>query len=350
MARVLVGMSGGVDSSVAVALLLEQGHEVVGATLRLGIAEIHGRPCCGEDGVAEARRVAGLLGVQHTVVDVAEAFEREVVTPFVEEYATGRTPNPCVVCNERVKFAALLARADALGCDFVATGHYARVVTTPAGSRLVARAADRGKDQSYFLYRLSDDALARTLFPLGGMRKPEVRARAGALGLPVAERAESQEVCFADDHVALVAARRPDAVRPGPIETRAGERVGSHAGIARYTVGQRKGLGIGGPGGPWRVIALDAARNVVVVGSPESLLARRFVLRDAVWRASDATARCSAVLRYRARPLPCEARSEGGAVMVTLDEPHEATAPGQSVVLYEDDAVLGGGVLERWEP
>lgn len=350
MARVLVGMSGGVDSSVAAALLLDQGHEVIGATLRLGIAEIHGRACCGEEGIAEARRVACALGIRHVVVDVAEAFERDVVTPFVEEYAAGRTPNPCVVCNERVKFAALLARSDALGCGFVATGHYARVVTTSEGSSLVARAADRAKDQSYFLYRLSDEALARSLFPLGGMRKSEVRARAAALGLPVAERAESQEICFVEDHVALVAARRPDAMRPGAIETRAGELVGSHAGIARYTVGQRKGLGIGGPGGPWRVCALDAERNVVIVGPPEALFARRLVLRDVVWRASDATARCSAVLRYRARPLLCEARVEDGAIAVTLDEPHEATAPGQSVVLYEDDAVIGGGVLERWEP
>lgn len=350
MARVLVGMSGGVDSSVAAALLLDQGHEVVGATLRLGIDEIHGRACCGEEAAVEARRVAAALGIQHTVVDVAEAFEREVVTPFVEEYASGRTPNPCVVCNERVKFAALLARADALGCDLIATGHYARVVASADGSRLVARAADRSKDQSYFLYRLPDEVLARALFPLGEMRKPEVRARAAALGLPVAERPESQEVCFTGDHAALVAARRPDAARPGAIETRAGELVGTHCGVARYTVGQRKGLGIGGPGGPWRVCAVEADRNVVVVGPPDALLARRLVLSDTVWRTPQRSLRCSAVLRYRAQPVPCEASVQDHAIVVTLDAPRETTAPGQSVVLYEDDAVVGGGVLERWEP
>lgn len=323
---------------------------MIGATLRLGIDEIHGRECCGEEAVVDARGVAARLGIQHVVVDVSQDFEARVVSPFVDAYAAGRTPNPCVVCNERVKFAALLARAEALECDLVATGHYARIVTAPDGSLLVARGLDRDKDQSYFLYRLSDAALARTLFPLGGLRKSEVRAHAASLGLPVAVRPESQEVCFTDDHVALVAARRPDALRPGTIETRTGELLGAHAGIARYTVGQRKGLGIGGPGGPWRVCAVDAERNVVLVGPPESLLARRFVLREPVWRYSRATAECSAVLRYRARPLPCEARFESGSVVVTLDGPHEATAPGQSVVLYEGDAVIGGGVLERWEP
>jgi tRNA-specific 2-thiouridylase len=349
MARVLVGMSGGVDSAVAALLLLEQGHDVVGATLRLGVAELHGRQCCGEEAAIEARRVAGALGIQHVTVDVASRFAAEVVEPFADAYASGLTPNPCVVCNERVKFAALIERADALGCDEVATGHYARIVPGPDGRARVARGFDAGKDQSYFLYRLNPATLARTRFPLGGITKSEVRKAAAEAGLPVADRAESQEVCFADDHVALVARLRPEALRPGPIETSDGTVVGTHVGIARYTVGQRKGIGIGGPGGPWRVVAVHAERNAVVVGAPESLRARRLVLSDAVWRATSAAVRCSAVLRYRARPVACEAHQDGERIVVELGSASEATAPGQSVVLYEGDAVLGGGMLERWE-
>lgn len=349
MSRVLVGMSGGVDSSVAALLLLKQGHEVIGATLRLGVADLHGRQCCGEEAALEARRVADVLCIPHVVVDVAARFAYDVAEPFAEEYARGRTPNPCVVCNERVKFAALVERANALGCDEVATGHYARIVSGPDGRQLVARGADATKDQSYFLYRLDPATLARVRFPLGEMTKAQVRRVAAEAGLAVAERAESQEVCFADDHVALIERMRPEATRPGPIQTVDGAVVGTHAGIARYTVGQRKGIGIGGAGGPRRVIAINAERGAVIVGSPEDLLARWLVLSDAVWRLPGAEARCAAVLRYRARPLPCEARFDGANITVVLDEPNETTAPGQSVVLYDGDAVIGGGVLERWE-
>jgi tRNA-specific 2-thiouridylase len=342
-------MSGGVDSAVAALLLLEQGHDVVGATLRLGIAKLHGRQCCGEEAAIEARRVAGELGIQHVTVDVADIFAAEVVEPFADAYARGLTPNPCVVCNERVKFAALIERADALGCDEVATGHYARVVTGPDGRPSIARGADAAKDQSYFLYRLDAATLARVRFPLGDLTKGEVRRSAARAGLPVAARDESQEVCFADDHVALVARLRPEALRPGPIETSDGTVVGAHAGIARYTVGQRKGIGIGGPGGPWRVVAIDAERNAVIVGASASLLARRFVLSDAVWRPTSAAVRCFAVQRYRARPAACEARYDGSRIVIELEEPCETTAPGQSVVLYDGAVVLGGGVLERWD-
>lgn len=346
----LVGMSGGVDSSVAALLLREQGHDVVGATLRLGIAELHGRQCCGEEASLEARRVASALGIEHVTIDVAARFASAVVEPFVDDYACGRTPNPCVVCNERVKFAALLERADALGCDRVATGHYARVIEDPDGLPLVARGKDAAKDQSYFLYRLGPLTLSRVLFPLGGMTKDEVRRVAMQAGLPVADREESQEICFADDYVALVARMRPDALAPGPIETQEGQVVGEHGGIARYTVGQRKGIGIGGPGGPRRVVSIDAQRNAVVVGGRDALLARRLVLSDPVWRSAESTLRCSAVVRYRARPVSCEARFDGERIAVELAAAHETTAPGQSVVLYDGDAVVGGGVLERWEP
>lgn len=349
MLRVLVGLSGGVDSSVTALLLLEQGHDVIGVTLRLGIAELHGRRCCGEEAAIEARRVASALGIPHITVDVASRFAAEVVGPFAEAYARGRTPNPCVVCNERVKFAALIERADVLGCHEVATGHYARVVAGPAGRPCIARGTDATKDQSYFLYRINPMTLSRVRFPLGGLTKSEVRRIAAQAGLSVADREESQEVCFADDHVSLVARLRPEAVRPGAIETSDGRVVGTHAGVARYTVGQRKGIGIGGPGGPWRVVAVDAARNAVVVGPSDSLLARRFVLSDTVWRSESAIVRCAAVLRYRARPAACEAHHDGERIVVELDRPCETTAPGQSVVLYQDDVVIGGGVMERWE-
>lgn len=345
MARIALGMSGGVDSSVAAAALLDEGHEVLGVTLRLGLAGIRGRSCCGEEEALLARHSCAALGIQHTVLDVAETFAASVTGPVVDAYARGETPNPCVICNEHVKFPLLLERARALGCDTIATGHYARLLPGDAGSPLVGRGTDREKDQSYFLYRVPPAALEHTHFPIGGLTKSQVRQRAERLGLPAAFRPDSQDVCFTDDHAALVERVRPQAVREGPIVTLNGARVGTHRGIARYTVGQRKGLGIGGAGAPWRVVAIDAATATVIVGRAQDLLRDRLVLTSPVWRLSGTEAAVEVMLRYRGTPVMATAHHVDGRITLELASPVETTAPGQSVVLYRSDAVVGGGLL-----
>src|SRR5659263_719932 len=268
--RIAVAMSGGVDSSVAAALVLEAGRDVLGVTMRLGLAELADRACCGEEEVLLARRVCDALGIQHVVLDMAAEFAAEVVEPFCASYAAGLTPNPCVRCNERIKFGAFLDRARRLGADTLATGHYARIVHDE-GRAWLERGVDRRKDQTYFLYRVPPKTLAILEFPLGDLTKPVVRALAEARSLPTAARRESQEVCFTDDHAAFVTARRPEAGMPGPIEGSTGMVLGAHRGIARYTVGQRKGLGLGGPEGPYRVVRIDARRNAVIVGASDAL-------------------------------------------------------------------------------
>ena len=344
MTRTAVAMSGGVDSSVAAALLVEAGRDVFGVTMRLGLAEIAGRQCCGEEEVLLARRVCDLLGIQHVVLDMAEVFDREVVRPFSDAYAAGLTPNPCVRCNERVKLGAFVERARRLGADELATGHYARVVREE-GTSWLERAADATKDQSYFLYRVAPDVLGRLSFPLGDLTKAEVRKRAHELGLPTAARRDSQEVCFADDHVALVAAAHPEAVTPGPILDESGRILGTHRGIARYTVGQRKGLGIGGPEGPYAVLALDTERRALVVGPPVRLERGEVRLADALWRL-EGPATVGAQIRYRARPAEATVTPRGpDALDVRFAAPVRGLAPGQSVVLYRGTRVVGGGVV-----
>ena len=343
MTRIAVGLSGGVDSSVAAAILLEQGHDLLGVTLRLGIAELHGRSCCGEKEALLARRACDVLGIQHTVVNVASAFAKDVVGPFAEAYARGETPNPCIACNEHVKLPLLLDRARSHGCEAVATGHYAQISSdeTP----LLMRALDRDKDQSYFLYRVPSRVLGQAVFPLGRLTKREVREYARARGLPSADRAESQDVCFTDDHVALVERIDPGAVRPGPITTQDGVVLGEHRGLAYYTVGQRKKLGLGDVGGPWQVIMLDAERNVVIVGRKASLFRRRFTLRDVIWHASTQEIHAEAVIRYGASHQAAVARLEGEYIDLVFDSDVETTAPGQSIVLYQGEVIVGGGVV-----
>ena len=249
MARVFVAMSGGVDSSVTAALLLEQGHEVTGVTMQLWPSSEDEGGCCSVSAVRDARRVCDLLGIPHYTLNFRDAFERDVVAPFADEYAAGRTPNPCIACNDRLKFADLLAKVSAQGADYLATGHYARIVRDSSGAPWLARGRDPGKDQSYFLYRLTRAQMEHTLFPLGELHKADVRAAAERLGLHVAEKPDSQEVCFAagGEHAAVVGARRPEAVVPGDIVDLDGCVVGRHEGIANYTVGQRKGLGVAAP-------------------------------------------------------------------------------------------------------
>ncbi|TLM82786.1 MAG: tRNA 2-thiouridine(34) synthase MnmA, partial [Actinobacteria bacterium] len=249
VARVFVAMSGGVDSSVAAALLLEQGHDVTGVTMQLWPSSDDEGGCCSVSAVRDARRVCDLLGIPHYSLNYRDTFEREVVQPFADDYAAGRTPNPCIVRNDRVKFSDLLAKVMAQGAEYLATGHYARIVTREDGLRRLARGLDPAKDQSYFLYRLTDAQMAHTLFPVGELHKDDVRAIAGRFGLSVAEKPESQDICFAgaDGYGAVVGARAPGAFTPGDIVHVDGRVVGRHVGLGRYTIGQRKALCVASP-------------------------------------------------------------------------------------------------------
>lgn len=331
---------------MAAAILAEQGRDVFGVTMRLGLAEIAARPCCGEEEVALARRVCAHLGIPHVVIDMAADFHAEVVEPFADAYAAGLTPNPCVRCNERIKFGAFAERVRALGATMLATGHYARLARD-GGEVWLTRAADRTKDQSYFLYRVSPNTLAMLEFPLGDLTKTEVRSMAAERGLPTAERRESQEVCFTDDHVAFVADRHPGALEPGPIETADGTALGTHRGIARYTVGQRKRLGVGGPEGPYRVVRIDAARRAVVVAPETDAHTGRVTLAQPVWRLGSEPVHVLAQIRYRSAPCPAMAELTPEGLKVEFDTPADPLAPGQSVVLYAEDHVVGGGIIWR---
>lgn len=346
MARVFVAMSGGVDSSVAAALLLEAGHDVTGVTMQIWPSSDAEDGCCSVSAVRDARRVCDLLGIAHYQLNYREAFEREVVAPFCDEYAAGRTPNPCVVCNDRIKFSDLLAAVSAQGADLLATGHYARIERDASGTPWLATGCDSGKDQSYFLYRLTRARMEHVLFPVGELRKTEVRAIAERFGLPTARKAESQEACFAadGDYVRVVADRVAGALEPGEIVDTSGRVLGRHEGVARFTVGQRKGLRIGGSGEPLYVVAIDPERRRVVAGTREKLRVSRVEAGDVIWRGSpDAEVR--AAVRYRMEPRPARARHAAGRLTVEFAEPLYGVAPGQSVVCYEGDRVLGGGVI-----
>jgi tRNA-specific 2-thiouridylase len=347
---VLVAMSGGVDSSVAAALLVREGYDVVGVTMKLfhDGGEVPDKPCCSLDSVNDARRVAEHLGIPHYVLNLQDRFGRDVVADFVAEYAAGRTPIPCVRCNTFTKFHDLLHKADAIDAAFVATGHYARM----ADGRL-QRGLDEAKDQTYFLWGIERAVLARMLLPVGGMTKEETRAMARELGLITAEKAESQEICFVPDgdYVKVLERELPadaPALTPGPIVTADGTVVGQHDGFARYTVGQRRGLP-GGSSEPMFVIALRPADRAVVIGPREALLGRGLVAREVNWLVSAPPAIGAAVqvrIRHRAAPVPgtVVSRTED-TIEVALDAPVHAISPGQSVVFYDGMTVLGGGVI-----
>lgn len=356
MARLVVGMSGGVDSSVAAALLLEAGHEVIGVTLRTAPwtepddERARFGACCSPATAAGARAVARQLGIPYYLLNHEREFAELVIGDFTREYLAGRTPSPCVVCNREVKFGTLLRRALALEAEGVATGHYARLGRAPdTGRWLLYRGQDRVKDQSYFLWPLTQAQLARARFPIGELTKVEVRARARARGLATAATPESQELCFVEgDYRAFLRARAPEAFRPGPILDEAGRELGAHAGLGAYTVGQRKGLGLAASA-PRYVIRLDPARNAVIVGERPALEARRLVATGvnliAVERL-DAPLEVEARIRHGAPLAPARLVPRGpGEVEVGFAAPLRAVTPGQSVVFYRGDLVVGGGLI-----
>ena len=351
--RVLVAMSGGVDSSVAAALLAEQGYDVVGATMKLFCYgdDVPDRPCCSLDSINDARRVCQQLGVPHYVLNLESAFGNDVVDNFVDEYSRGRTPIPCVRCNTFTKFRDLVRKADAIDARYVATGHYARVI-----DGVLHRGVDRAKDQSYFLWGIDRGVLARTLLPVGAQTKTETRATAHSLGLEIiAEKVESQDICFVPDgdHTKIIRARLgadAPALSRGPFVLPSGEVIGHHDGYARFTIGQRRGL----PGGfrePMFVIGIQPADRAVVIGPREHLLGRGLVVREVNWLVETPLAIGAALevqIRHRATPASASIlRSEADEVELALDDPVAAITPGQSAVFYDGDRVLGGGVIER---
>lgn len=333
---VWAALSGGVDSAVAAASLCEKGMQVVGVTLALREGD--------EAAIAKAAAAASQLGIEHRLIDAREAFDETVVRPFVAGYAAGTTPNPCVVCNEKIKFGVLLEHARRAGADLLVTGHYARVVSTEGGLR-IARALDAAKDQSYFLYRLCQDALSMVEFPLGEMPKASVRELAARMGLHAAQETESQDVCFLGRTSAgeFVAQHEPDADRPGPILDMDGVVIGTHGGLCRYTVGQRKGLP--GGAGPRFVAALDPERNAVIAGPRDACQTTRFDAADAVWHAPEEV-EAFVCVRARSAPVPGRVVRRGDILMIEVQKP-VCAAPGQSAVCYQGDVVLGGGIITK---
>src|SRR6266513_2529243 len=361
--RVLLGMSGGVDSSVAGYLLREQGYEVIGVTMKVWPQDCISRAedkCCGPQAIADARGVAHSLGIPHYVVDEADQFERLVIDYFSSEYQAGRTPNPCVMCNEKLKFGNLWGKAEALGCDYIATGHYA--IVEHHGDRAVLRkGVDPRKDQSYFLFSLRQPQLRRALTPLGTMQKPEIRKIAHSLGLKVADKIDSQEICFVpgNDYKAFLRSHLGEnKFHRGEIYDVAGNFVGQHDGIELFTIGQRKGLP-GGSARPRYVVDLDPETNRVIVGDADDLICDEFEVDRMNWHpvagidALDDGEKIAATVKIRYNhpgTLASVTPLEHGRARIRLHEPQRAVTPGQATVIYHGDVVLGGGWICRAQP
>lgn len=352
--RVVIAMSGGVDSSVSAALLKEQGYDVMGVSLQLydPVPKTPGcwvKTCCSLDDVMDAARVAKKLGIPFEVLDMRAEFKRLVIDYFIAEYAAGRTPNPCTRCNELIKFDLLLDKAKELGADWLATGHYARTADDGNGGKRLMTGLDPAKDQSYFLFALTGEQLERVLFPVGGLEKKEVRRLAAEFDLPVAQKHESQEICFIpdNDYVGFLEAHGINRAG-GDIVTSDGRVVGRHGGLYRYTVGQRKGLGVAWPH-PLHVLAIDTERNRVVVGGRDELATASLTAGEATWNSVPPAAefRAACRIRYRHTPAPCRvAALDGGRFTVQFDTPQTAVTPGQAAVIYDGEYVLGGGWIE----
>ncbi len=358
--KIAVGMSGGVDSSLAAILLKQAGFDVVGLTMRLWSRERFGgesddKGCCGISTVMDAKKVAGNAGIPHFTVDLHEEFEHKVIENFYSEYVSGKTPNPCVLCNSVIKWNMLREKARSIGYDLLATGHYARIGRNDDNTHVLLTGLDRSKDQSYFLWSIPQDRLATTLFPLGSITKSETRSKARELNLTNAHRADSQEICFIpdNDYRGFIQRRtgkdKPSTMSEGAIVDTAGNRLGTHPGTAFYTIGQRRGIGIA-LGHPMYVTELDTETNTVVVGKREDLLSSSLTVKDLNWFGGypkDTTFACTTRIRY-GHPGACSTVTvtPGGAV-VMFNEPQNAVTPGQSVVFYDGDIVIGGGIIEK---
>ena len=358
--KVVVAMSGGVDSSVAAALLKQQGYDVIGMMLRLWseTGKEESNRCCTPDSMALARRVAASLDIPFYVVDAKDLFYTTVVQYFLDGYAQGLTPNPCLICNRQIKWDFLLKHALALGADYLASGHYAKKHETKDGKWQLLRSTYRSKDQSYVLHVLTQEKLAKALFPVGEYPKPEIRKLATSFGLPTIARSDSQDLCFlaGEDYREFLRRYSPEISHPGPILTRAGKVLGEHQGLAYYTIGQRKGLGVASPV-PLYVLAKDTVANTLVVGSEEELGSRELIAKDVNWISGEApkgSFRAEVKTRYTAREAwaeiaPLDLNRPGGtfpSLRVFFDAPQRDITPGQAAVFYDGDLVLGGGMIE----
>jgi tRNA-specific 2-thiouridylase len=352
--KVLIAMSGGVDSSVSAALLKEQGYEVIGATMQIWQTEEEEERengCCSLTAVNDARRVADKLGIPYYVLNFRDIFRERVIEYFIREYQAGRTPNPCIVCNKEVKFEALLDKAISMGLDYIATGHYAQVEFKD-GRYLLKKAISKTKDQTYALYNLTQDQLSKTLFPVGRYEKDQIRQIAKKYDLGVASKPDSQEICFVEDndYAKFISEYADSEIYPGDIVDTKENVLGKHNGVFNYTVGQRKGLGI--PSNmPLYVVEIDIEKNQVVVGSDEETFSNKFIARDLNWigiNKLEKEMRVEAKIRYGAKEAPAIIKPiENEKVEVFFDTPQRAITPGQSAVFYDGDYVVGGGVIEN---
>ncbi len=352
MSKVVVAMSGGVDSSVAAALLKEQGHDVIGMMLRLWSepGKEDSNRCCTPDSMAQARRVAAKLDIPFYVIDAKDVFHKTVVQYFLDGYARGETPNPCLICNRQIRWTFLLDHALALDAEYMATGHYVRITKNEIGKSQLLRAVDRSKDQSYVLHVLTQDKLKHALFPIGDYPKTEIRAIAERYGLPTASRKDSQDLCFlaGEDYRTFLERNAAEMLQPGEILTQAGAPVGAHNGLANYTIGQRKGLGIASPV-PLYVLGKDAATNSLIVGTQEELGMRDLTARDVNWLSGEAPTelfRAEVKIRYTAKEaaawvMPLDGRN----VKVQFDAPQRDITAGQAAVFYQGDLMIGGGII-----